>query len=309
MSDNLVLPMVPELPPELEDAAKDGRLVLFIGAGASMLLGMPSWGGLATSALDDLVKIKAINYAEKHALSELDPKKQLSIADQIARDAGERLKLGDHLVPKKDSKIYQAINSIGAVSVTTNYDHELAPISKFTLEEDETPRAVRRISGADKLNGTDLKEPGTVIHLHGDKGDPRTMIVTTKEYLDHYDHPKVRHFLQELFKKNVVLFLGYGLEEAEILEHILRRSGAREDAKERRRFTLQPFLSKQQSLHERLVTFYERSFGVHLIGYNIDAAGYDQLERVMISWAEKLSVRPLSLVDELAALDEILANE
>ena len=46
-----------------------------------------------------------------------------------------------------------------------------------------------------------------------------------------------------------------------------------------------------------------------MIGYNIDAIGYDQLERVMISWADKLSVRPLSLVDEMAVLDEVIANE
>lgn len=309
MSENLALPLVPELPSELENAAKDGRLVLFIGAGASMLVGMPSWQGLATCALDDLVKIKEINYAEKHQISELNPQKQLSIAYQIARDAGIHLKLGDHLVPNRDSKIYEVINSIGAVSVTTNYDHELAPISKRTVKGDETPSTVRRISGADHLGGIYLREPGTVIHLHGDKGDPRNMIVTTKDYLAHYDHPKVAHFLVELFKHNVVLFLGYGLEESEILEHILRRSGARKDLQERRRFTLQPFLSKQRSLCERLVTYYEQSFGVHLIGYNIDANGYEQLERVMISWADKLSIRPLSLVDEMAALDAVIVNE
>ncbi|ETN91618.1 hypothetical protein U062_02147 [Gammaproteobacteria bacterium MOLA455] len=309
MSENLVLPMVPELPSELENAAKDGRLVLFVGAGASMLVGMPSWQELATCALSDLVKIKEIDYGEKHQLSELDPKKQLSIADQIARDAGMQLELGDHLVPNRDSKIYEVINSIGAVSVTTNYDHELAPIPKIVVKGDETPSTVRRISGAENLGGNYLREPGTVIHLHGDKDDSRNMIVTTKDYLDHYDHPKVAHFLMELFKHNVVLFLGYGLKESEILEHILRRSGARKDVQERRRFTLQPFLSKQRPLCERLVTYYEETFGVHLIGYNIDAIGYDQLERVMISWADKLSVRPLSLVDEMAVLDEVIANE
>ena len=37
------LEMLPKLPSELENAAKDGRLVLFVGAGASMLVGMPSW--------------------------------------------------------------------------------------------------------------------------------------------------------------------------------------------------------------------------------------------------------------------------
>jgi hypothetical protein len=41
-------------PDEIVQAGLSGELVLFVGAGASMLLGLPSWKGLATKVLDDL---------------------------------------------------------------------------------------------------------------------------------------------------------------------------------------------------------------------------------------------------------------
>lgn len=42
---------VPDLPDEVIEAAKDGNLILFIGAGLSTQMGMPSWGDLATDAV------------------------------------------------------------------------------------------------------------------------------------------------------------------------------------------------------------------------------------------------------------------
>ena len=39
-------------PDEIVQAGLNGELVLFIGAGASMLLKLPSWSGLATKALN-----------------------------------------------------------------------------------------------------------------------------------------------------------------------------------------------------------------------------------------------------------------
>ena len=41
-------------PDEIVQAGLNGDLVFFVGAGASMLLGLPSWSGLAAKALDDL---------------------------------------------------------------------------------------------------------------------------------------------------------------------------------------------------------------------------------------------------------------
>ena len=54
----------PSVPPEILEAASSGKLVLFIGAGVSRIIGCPSWEDLALKQLEDLRKKKAINYHE-----------------------------------------------------------------------------------------------------------------------------------------------------------------------------------------------------------------------------------------------------
>jgi len=51
-------------PDEIIQAGLNGDLVFFVGAGASMLLGLPSWSGLAANALDDLRQNGFLNYSE-----------------------------------------------------------------------------------------------------------------------------------------------------------------------------------------------------------------------------------------------------
>lgn len=307
MSD--ILETHPPIPSEVTEAANDGRLVLFVGAGASMMLGMPSWGGLANKALNSLVKLGSIDFAELEQLKQLDPKKQLSIADFIAKEKGHSLNLSQHLKTTCESSIYHNINAIKATCVTTNYDHELNPHPLEKPTDSEAVPNTNRKSGVENLQAADLKIPGTVIHLHGDMDNTDTMIVTTRDYLAHYDEPKVQHFLFELFKSYVVVFIGYGLEEAEILEHILRRSNVDKTSEERQRFLLQPFFKNEQPLYDRLKVYYQKSFGVHLTGYARDKKDYRQLEDVIEQWSQKLKVRQPALVDDLDMMDRVLIDE
>lgn len=254
---------IPDPPEEIIEAGKNGELVLFVGAGVSMLLDLPSWNGLAANVLEDLRKKKYLNYSEVEQLSHLDAKKQLSIADIIARENDEELDISQFL-PKKDEgdSVYKTINDIGCVCVTTNYDELLAP-RFLDKKEKVTGEAVAkegiRIFEKEKLLASYLDEPGTVVHLHGSVRQPKNMVVTTKDYLAHYDDTRIQHFLGQLFENKTVLFLGYGLEEAEILEHILRRGvvGPRAD---KRRFSLHPFYASQAPLYQKIHQYYEKSF-------------------------------------------------
>lgn len=298
-----------EPPDEIIQAGLNGDLVFFIGAGASMLLGLPSWSGLASKALDELRKKRFLNYSELEQLKNLDPKKQLSIAYSISKDENFHLDLTKYLIGKVEGdSIYKAINDIGCPCVTTNYDELIAP--RFTELKDgsSTAVSVRRVSEKEKFFAKLLNEPGTVVHLHGAVSNPETMIVTTKEYLEHYDHENVREFLGELFKKKTILFLGYGLEEAEILEHILR-IGSVKPTSDRRRFALQGFFLSQKPLYEKLHDYYEKSFGVHLLGFIRDHENYNCLEGIIKSWAKIIEVRKPPLASEYDFMDEVLGND
>ncbi|MEN6489943.1 MAG: SIR2 family protein [Smithella sp.] len=299
-------------PDEIVQAGLNGDLIFFVGAGASMLLGLPSWSELAAKALEDLRQNGYLNYSEIEQLNSLDPKKQLSIAYSIAEDNKDNkyeLDLTKHLAGKSEGdSIYKAINDIGCSCVTTNYDELLAPRFVDTKDGSTTAASVNRVYDREKFFAKLLNEPGTVVHLHGAISKPNTMIVTTKDYLEHYDHENVQEFLGELFKKKTILFLGYGLEEAEILEHILRR-GAVKRTSDRKRFALQGFFLSQKPLYENLHTYYEKSFGVHLLGFVRDHENYKRLEAIIKTWANLIEVRKPLLAADNDYINEVLNNE
>lgn len=271
-----------------------------------MLVGLPSWEGLAGQALEDLRQKRHLNYSELEQLKGLDPKKQLSIAKQIAEENSITLKLEKHLaVGMGDKGIYSYLNKIGCACVTTNYDELLEPHFYHTKNGSATAVPVVRVSQKEDLLAGHLNSPGTVVHLHGSVSRPDTMVVTTKQYLEHYDDEMVKHFLGELFEKKTTLFIGYGLEEAEILEHILRRGRVR-DTKDKRRFALMPFFMSQFPLYKMLYEYYLKSFGVHLIGFVRDHKDYKQLEDIVKTWSEQIEVRPPALTVDLEFMDEVL---
>jgi hypothetical protein len=300
---------IPDLPPEIKEAALDGKLVFFVGAGASMLVGLPSWAELADRALTQLRENNLLNYSEQEQLGDLDFKKQLSIAIIIARENGYNLDLIKYFqTATTKSRIYEYLNSIGCVCITTNYDVFLAPRFCETRDGFTIPAPVNRVYEKDKLFGSHLNKPGSVIHIHGSVIDRESMIVTTKDYLEHYDHGQVKEFLSELFSKKTVLFLGYGLEEEEILEHILRRGSAR-DKLERSRFSLHPFFISQKPLYDKLYEYYKYSFGVHLIGFVKDHKNYYQLEYIVKAWAGEIEVKGTPLFEHKEFMREVLENE
>ena len=305
---------IPELPDEIIQAGLNGELVLFVGSGVSMMLELPSWGGLALKALHDLRQKGLLNFSEIEQLKNLEPKKQLSIAKLIADENEHDLDLTGYFKEKVEgNSIYKSINDIGCACVTTNYDELLAP--RFQEVNDDPiqsmsvkTKEVVRIYNKSDFFAKHLDEPGTVVHLHGAISSPKTMVVTTKDYLEHYDDENVQHFLGELFAKKVLLFIGYGLEEAEILEHILRR-GAAKLTKDRRRFALQGYFIGQDPLYKNLHQYYEKSFGVHLIGFVRDHKDFNQQEHIMKTWASQIQIKKPTLDTDIARMNEVLGSD
>lgn len=297
---------IPTLPEELKQSALDGNLVIFVGNGVSRLLGCPSWDGLVDSVLGQLAQAEIINYGTIQRLQNLEAKKKLSIAVQIASDEDYVIDYNTALkADDSKSKIYSHINTIGCSYVTTNYDLLIKPVTK---SKDETKiESIQRLYWPEQFLAGKLRESCTVIHLHGCLEDTKSMILTTRQYLEHYEKRFVQDFLAEMFGRHTVLFIGYGLEEAEILEHILRRGCVSEESTPRR-FMLQGFYYDQQKLYELLHKYYLTSFGVHLKGFLLDRREHHQLEYVMEDWAPKIDVRPPSLLSDIEYIEEVLSE-
>lgn len=300
----------PSLPDEIIQAALNGNLILFVGAGISRLLNLPSWSELADKIMKELRKKEFLDYSEIEQLKILDAKQRLSIAELIASDKYDiRNQIKSYLSNASETNnIYKVLNDIGSSCVTTNYDTLLSPRFNETKDGSTTARPVKRLSEPEQFLPNWLNEPGTVIHLHGSVENPETMIITAKDYLEHYGKEKVRVLLKYLFSNHVVLFLGYGLEEVEILEHILRW-GEAQKASERRKFTLQGFFRSEQPLYENLYKYYESSFGIHLIGFERDKENYGAQERIIKSWAERIEIKKRPLADDVEFMNEVLGSE
>ena len=309
---NLKVPNLREVidpPEEVIQAALHGELILFVGAGASRLIDLPSWKSLANLAFKELCRNELLNFSEIEQLKVLEPRKQLSIAKLIANDNDTQLNLHKHFPNKSEhDTIYQALNDIGCTCVTTNYDLMLSPRFNESGDNSTTASPRTRICEANKVYPQLLDDPGNVIHLHGCITKPGTMIVTTKDYLKHYDNENIQAFLNDLFARKTVVFIGYGLEEAEILEHILRR-GSVTASNQRKRFALQGFFESQYPLYSMLHRYYKESFGVELLGFLRDHIDYNCQIRIIEDWSSKLQVNKPPLATDVALINEVFSDE
>lgn len=292
----------PDVPSEIENAAQSGELVVFVGAGISRLVGCPSWDGFADKVLDQLVPA-GIDFHELSQINAIrDPKKRLSIAKIIAEK--KKLEVDYQSIFKVElqpDNVYSYLNSFNSSFVTTNYEKYLRPNSRSA-----DPDAEWRFHRREQLLRLNLDKNGNVIHLHGCLDDPENMVITTKDYLEHYSSEEVQAFLKYLFERKTVLFLGYGLEEIEVLEYILRRGSvsSRTGDEPVRRYILQGFFNAEMALFDLLRDYYRDSFGTELIGFPKDYKSYHHQVEILSSWSKKLKFGGVALVDEVTALED-----
>lgn len=304
------------LPGEIKEAKKKNNLVIFIGAGVSRLFGLPSWKELADKLLEDLHKKRELNYFELEQIKSLEPRQILSIVELLykGRDFKEeiakylckleeeyRVSKEEHSSKQTPNNIYDTIKEIDCGYVTTNYDElftiDSLPITSYT----ETSKKFERVDYSQGKNIIKLLDiPRIIIHLHGYRSKSSGMIVTTKDYLAHYTDTSIQDFLTVLFDTKTVVFLGYGLKEAEILEYILRRGSVREpkgksndimhSKKERKRFVVQGFFRSEKSIYENLYKYYDTTFDADLIGFIKDNEGHYGIETIIRNWVEQMQI-------------------
>jgi len=303
-----------KIPDEVKDAAINGTLIFFIGAGVSRLAGLPGWYQWAQNILEQLREKGLMSCAEIEQLKTLEPRKQLSIAKIIAERKSSNLDFIKSLEQESEHDIYRLINKIGCACVTTNYDKLLktdfpkdATLSNITNGTDTTSTEHIRVWGKEDLLEANLRTPGNIVHLHGCIDDPENMIITTGDYLSHYDNEFVKVFLTNLFDKYTVVFLGYGLEEIDIFEYILKKGQTKKEST-RKRFYLEGFFGYQEELCKNLIDYYSVYFGVHLLGFKRDKNDFNQLTEILKKWSSELKVNSPALVDDLSFIDEVLNN-
>ena len=330
--DNKITP-IPEVPDALREAAQIGTLIPFIGAGASRLAGCPDWNELANATLQFFVTHGKFSHAQLDQVTHLHPRIKLSVASALQATTGIHIDFRAllHRRPRrqhdKGRRLYSYLSQLGTTFVTTNYDEWLdeelpAPSADLTADAmtiaDPPPRARRVYYKPADLTAANLNKENVVIHLHGSAKDPPGMILTTPQYVHHYandrrsteDHPEncVLTFLEYLFKHKIVLFVGYGLAELELLEYIIVKATTTETPAQHpqhpQHFLLHGFYSHEQELMMSMRTYY-RDCGVELLPFLKDQDGWGQLITVLESFSHSMPTsRPMMLQEfkDMAAL-------
>lgn len=312
------------------DAAKNGKLVLFVGNGVSRLLGYPSWDEMAERAMlnlfDDKKGINHIDFLEKELLSKLPPKKRLSIIHDICKFKDVNLDYRQIIIPdeRKSKKIYEMLYSMKTPLVTTNYDECLGRLanvatSDIAYSNEPTVETSAKTISLKKAfyeasDLTDAKlDPGVVIHIHGSLKSQENMVVSTRQYIENYKRDGfVDKFLEGLFSDRVILFIGYGIEEEEIFEYIVGRGQKGKDSqssKEAKHYCLYPTLSSHSAIFQHLKNYYNNHCNITLISYEVDVKGYDVLEEIIHEWAKEIGAvaRRKNYIDEQGDIKDLLS--
>lgn len=307
----------------IQDAAKHGELVVFVGAGASMLCGSPDWRGFANQVVSALEKAEKLSFLEAEQLRGLgDSRRTLSIALTLAKEHGVAIDYDRILHPPKPNaagaELYELLSSLRPVFVTTNYDkwldeagpEELAtePPAESESKPVKGPTKRPKYYLREHLTSDRLTERGAVIHLHGTYLEPSSMVVSLKDYIAHYADERVQAFLSEMFRNYTVLFVGYGLAELEVLDHIVRSNESlTKGAAKERHFLLYAQRSTESVQTEFMKHFFRDQCGVQVIPYCIDSKGYRELVEVFKAWSPELDVRDPTTLDFQARLDRYVA--
>lgn len=325
---------------DIKAAAQMGRLTFFIGNGVSRLYGIPSWDDLANLMLKKLAECGKLNHSLLEILARHPTKVKVSIADYYFKENEKSneyqginytslLMNGIDLVEiQKKIPVYKMIAGCNVKLITTNYDWLLSDAltnpsgsetaiigSEVSKSNDATKSSIELIPKNKYKIYKTLKEfevsstikNNFLVHIHGSLSDEKTLIASTASYLQLYNDAENQEKLRLLFKNQTVVFIGYSLEEMEILDLIIRSSKTRPNTEDSPRFFLVLSLLSHEIEILKYLQIYYKQLGVTIITYCRDVKGYHALTDVLEKWVAELHtiIQQPSAIDQFSLLDEL----
>jgi len=321
------IPEIPDIRSDIYDAAVQGKLIVFIGAGVSKIVGCPLWQEFARLMLKDLYERECINYYEfKNLKINQDSRKLLSICKKIYKEKNIELLdfkpifQGTKDKKRKYGKIYEDLYAFNAIYLTTNYDIFLDQVlnnllnSSNSTKNDKNSINLNEIGDYSKIKIINEKSElltsnlnyKNILHLHGSVENSKTMIISIADYLRHYEKGhEISILLEEIFQNFTVLFVGYGLDEYEVMEFLL--SSAKNVKRELKHFMLYPAFNSEKNLLKFQDNYYAE-LGVELIPFQIDKRGHNQLALIIKKWAKQIGPKskPQNYLERRKIIDELV---
>jgi len=298
---------------------RNEKIAVFVGAGISKLIGFPLWDELANSAIEYLSKKELINYFELQKIQKeiLSPKQKMTIFHEIIpKGSPESKRFYEEIFSKSNNcarSPYGLLLQFDWVKITTNIDKEFS--KAYTSIQHTRPTASKDISLTDlqTLSGIEIVTKNfnsetnisldAIYHIHGSIENIEEAVLTTKDYVNtyYYEDSELKSFLDKIFSEYNVIFVGYGLDEFEVLERILHNGNHGLN-----RYILLPIY-----LHElnffRIKQKYFRNLRVEPIRYYLDFNGHSRLYDLLDSWLQQIKdKRSQDYFQKIRNIDEVL---
>ena len=212
--------VTPTIPPQLLDAIKNHRCVLFAGAGLSSGDDLPNWDGLLIELLQRAVDEDLMQPAAAAALRKaVKDRKYLFVADVVKRTLGTR-GFGDQMErifrnpALKPTRRHELITRIPFLAViTTNYDKLL---ESAYAQHGFIPPTYTFHDAPDVISAL-YQEKFFILKAHGDIDHKDSIVLSEKDYRDVlYREPAYRAALNTIFIAKTVLFVGAGLGDTDV---------------------------------------------------------------------------------------------
>ncbi len=193
---------------QLQEAMKQNRLVVFVGAGASASVGVPIWAKLIQSFKSELPPEM---YDEGDSLKTAEVYRELRGDVEYLSHVKKVLRCGE----VSCCAVHDAIMHLNPCHiVTTNYDDLL---EQAAVQNNKQYYVVAKDEDLPLNKGEKM-----IIKMHGDFTN-NNIVLTENDYYDYRrNFPLINSFLMSLFATKVVLFVGFSFNDIN-LKFILRQ--------------------------------------------------------------------------------------
>ncbi|MFV9644407.1 MAG: SIR2 family protein [Desulfobacterales bacterium] len=215
------IPAVPRPPAALIKEIRDGRCVLFAGAGASVDANLPGWVELLRGMIDRVVDAGTLAETERDELAHLLETGEYLVVAAFCRDRLGLYDFAQYLQERlsdlnRISRTHRILAEIPfRAAITTNFDsyiENLRDRAQVVL-----PEMMERMGAAGAESILNNKSVFPVIKIHGSAVDVESIVLTRGDFRKIlFSKPKYKEFLRRLFIDSTILFYGYGFKDPNV---------------------------------------------------------------------------------------------
>lgn len=182
---------------QIKEASKQGRLVVFVGAGVSSNSGVPTWSQL----INEMKSCCGID-------NETDDLKIAQLYKDARGDKEYMDKVKEILKHNKVSPnpIHKSILDLNPCHIiTTNYDNLIEQEIEKEFKQFDIIREDKDIPN--------MSYPNSLIKMHGDFGKNNIVLTESDYYNYERNFPLIRSFILSLFASKLVVFIGFSFSD------------------------------------------------------------------------------------------------